>query len=62
MKRLLLVLFVVACSSEEVHDVKYYMNNPEAMNAKVKECIENVDELAGTPECVSAIEAMAESI
>ncbi|WP_394210204.1 EexN family lipoprotein [Enterovibrio calviensis] len=53
-------LFLIACSDEEVaRDRDWYMENPEAMELKAKEC-RNDARIADTPNCKNAMSANSE--
>ena len=43
--------------SEPTHDVQYYLDHPDEMNTKIKQCENNPGELMKTPNCQNAMEA-----
>ena len=70
---LLAALMLASCDSKQdvsktalVHDVQYYLDNPDARNETITKCNNNPGEFDNTSDCVNAYEAseqaMSESI
>lgn len=46
-----------ACSGETVHDVEWYLENPEARMAMLESCTDNTGQLQESPNCQNAYQA-----
>jgi len=52
-------LFLASCGNDTppVHDVKYYLDNPDILENVLESCSNDPGNLANTPNCVNAEEA-----
>lgn len=58
---ILATVLLSACGKqEEIHDVAYYKNNPQAYKEQNAKCANNPGELKDTPNCVNVAQAYRE--